>query len=332
MFAGRPAGAVAGHSRVRVVVRRLGLVVDREGQAAAGDGRQRAGRIVPVHEDVDARACGGSGGRVHGDGVGADVVELRPEVLVQRDRAGRGAGAGQRQRVRAPGASSVILTVAVRLPVALGVNVTESCNSAARSYGRSAVIGLGEVAAVGAGDRDAGDAQGGAARIAQRDRLGGARGGDVLAGERQARRRERTPARRLSRSRSMPRCAADPVALSVMLTVALRAPGRRWVNVTESCNCRPLLARAAGIGLAQSPPLAPVIAMLVMLRAALPVVNVIVWAALVVPTRGRTSRLDGESDAWRRLSRCRWIPRCAADPVALSVMLTVAAARSGRRG
>src|SRR5439155_17898774 len=55
----------------------------------------------------------------------------------------------------------------------------------AMGYRATAVIGLGEVAAVRPGDGNAGDAQGGRAVVGQRHRLGRARGANLLSGKSQ---------------------------------------------------------------------------------------------------------------------------------------------------
>ena len=80
-----------------------------------------------------------------------------------------------------------------------------------------------------------------------------------------------------------------PVALSVMLTLALRLPLALGVKVTLMVQEAPAASVLELLGqvlvCAKSPALVPLSPMLLMVRAALPLlVSVTVWAALVVLT------------------------------------------------
>src|SRR5436305_1945247 len=124
-----------------------------------------------------------------------------------------------------------------------------------------------------------------------------------------------------------PAVCGDPVALSVMLTAALRTPAAVGVNVTEIVQLPPAATLDPQVLVwAKSPLFVPVIAMLVMLRVAVPgLLNVIVWAALVVATFWLANvRLDGESDTCATAVPVPLNPAVCGDPVALSVMLTAA--------
>ena len=70
-----------------------------------------------------------------------------------------------------PVALSVRVTAAVRVPAAVGLKVTLIVQLAPAATRTAAIIGLSKVAGVGARDRDAGDAQGGVARVGQSNRL-----------------------------------------------------------------------------------------------------------------------------------------------------------------
>ena len=82
-----------------------------------------------------------------------------------------------------PLALSVMLTEAVRLPLAEGVNVTLIVQLAPAASELPQCVGLSKVAGIGTRQREAGNAQGGVASIVQRYGLSRAGGADSLAGE-----------------------------------------------------------------------------------------------------------------------------------------------------
>ena len=120
-----------------------------------------------------------------------------------------------------------------------------------------------------------------------------------------------------------------PVALSVAATVAVRVPEAAGVNVTLIVQLAPAATDVPHVLLsAKSPPLVPVTAILVMLKAALPVFeSVIAWAALVVPTFWLANVNEvGDRDAVEVDVETPEPVRAAVCglPVALSVTVTVA--------
>jgi uncharacterized protein YqcC (DUF446 family) len=117
----------------------------------------------------------------------------------------------------------------------------------------------------------------------------------------------------------------DPAALSVMVTDAPRLPAAVGVNVTEMLQLPPAATLAPQVLVcAKSPGLVPATAMLVTVKAAVPVLlSVTDWAALVVPTFWLAYvRLPELSDTIGTAAPVPERVTVWGDPAALSAMVT----------
>ena len=279
--------------------------------AAAGRGGREGHRDAAIATRRDARAAGvglrevaGIGPR-HGDA--GDCQGGRPGIVERHRLGGTGgahvlAGIGQAARAqrhdRHPGAgagkghgvgrSRRVIGDGHRRATAAGRGGRERHRDAAiatRRDARAAGVGLREIAGIGPRHGDAGDCQGGRPGVVERHRLGGTAGAHVLVGIRQAagtQRHDRHPGTGAGEGHG----GGDPAALSVMVTDAPRLPAAVGVNVTEMLQFPPAATLAPQVLVcAKSPGLVPATAMLVIVKAAVPVLlSVTDWAALVVPT------------------------------------------------
>ena len=169
-----------------------------------------------------------------------------------------------------PVALSVMARAAARLPLAEGVKVTLMVQLAPAATRTAAIIGLGKVAGIGAGERDAGDAQGRVAGVGQGDSLSRAGGADGLIAKGQAGGGNTgdwgvVPVpERLT-------VWGLPAALSVTMTAAVRVPCAAGLKVTLMVQLAPAATLDPQLLVwAKSLALVPETAMLVTLKSALP--------------------------------------------------------------